>query len=64
MVSNDTMVERDPLYSGDVIWEKCAVVLRIAPTFFRFGSFEIFKETDKYSGMKGPSEGLKKEMMP
>jgi len=28
--------------------EKCAVVMRVAPSFFRFGSFEIFKEKDKY----------------
>ena len=44
--------------------EKCAVVLRVAPTFFRFGSFEIFKEEDSYSGSKGPSNGLKEKMMP
>ncbi len=44
--------------------EKCAVVLRLAPTFFRFGSFETFKERDKYSGMVGPSTGLKGKMMP
>jgi uncharacterized protein YdiU (UPF0061 family) len=44
--------------------EQCAVVLRLAPTWFRFGSFETFKETDKYSGMKGPSVGLKGSMMP
>jgi len=36
----------------------------LAPTWFRFGSFETFKETDKYSGMKGPSVGLKGSMMP
>ena len=47
LVVSDTTVARDPLYTGDVIMEKCAVVLRLAPTFFRFGSFEIFKETDR-----------------
>lgn len=56
---SDTRVERDPIYSGKIIHEKCAVVLRVAPTFFRLGSFEIFKDTDPYSGMKGPSAGLK-----
>lgn len=64
LVVSDTKVQRDPIYSGNVIWEKCAVVLRLAPTFFRFGSFETFKEKDKYSGMKGPSTGLKDEMLP
>jgi uncharacterized protein YdiU (UPF0061 family) len=59
LVVSDTKVERDPLYQGNVIWEKCAVVLRLAPTFFRFGSFETFKERDKHSGMTGPSVGLK-----
>lgn len=64
LVVSDTKVERDPVYSGNVIYEKCAVVMRVAPSFFRFGSFEIFKETDRYSGMKGPSNGLKATMMP
>lgn len=27
------------------IQERCTIVLRIAPTFLRFGSFEIFKTT-------------------
>ena len=39
-------------------------MLRLAPTFFRFGSFEIFKEKDKTSGRAGPSVGLKEQMMP
>jgi len=47
LVVSDSTVQRDPLYQGNVIWEKCAVVLRLAPTFFRFGSFETFKEHDK-----------------
>ena len=64
LVVSDTTVARDPLYTGDVIMEKCAVVLRLAPTFFRFGSFEIFKETDRQTGRKGPSTGLKHELMP
>jgi uncharacterized protein YdiU (UPF0061 family) len=40
-----------------VIDEICAVVMRVAPTFIRFGSFEIFKEEDE--GRIGPSVGLK-----
>ncbi|XP_063309194.1 protein adenylyltransferase SelO, mitochondrial-like [Pelobates fuscus] len=35
--------------------ESCTIVLRIAPTFLRFGSFEIFKETDELTGRGGPS---------
>ena len=36
--------------------------MRVAPTFIRFGSFEIFKEEDE--GRIGPSAGLKQEMAP
>jgi uncharacterized protein YdiU (UPF0061 family) len=50
LVVSDTTVARDKLYTGNVIHEKCAVVLRVAPTFTRFGSFEIFKAKDKMSG--------------
>mmetsp|Transcript_32089 Transcript_32089/g.31399 ORF Transcript_32089/g.31399 Transcript_32089/m.31399 type:complete len:152 (+) Transcript_32089:593-1048(+) len=38
--------------------------MRVAPCFMRFGSFEIFKEEDFHTGRKGPSHGLKNEMMP
>lgn len=47
LVVSDTTVQRDQFYNGNVIDEQCAVVLRVAPTFIRFGSFEIFKETDQ-----------------
>ena len=50
LVVSDTKVARDKLYTGNVKLEPCAVVLRVAPTFMRFGSFEIFKPKDKYSG--------------
>ena len=64
LIVSDSTVARDKLYTGDVRQEKCAVVMRVAPTFFRFGSFEIFKDTDPYSGGVGPSNWLKKEMLP
>ncbi|GGH35715.1 hypothetical protein IA57_07165 [Mangrovimonas yunxiaonensis] len=35
-------VLRDMLYNGHPEYEKGAVVCRVAPTFIRFGSFEIF----------------------
>ena len=54
IVVTDTTAERDPLYNGNRILEKCAIVLRLAPCFWRFGSFEIFKPLDAYSGRKGP----------
>ncbi|GCB70778.1 hypothetical protein scyTo_0008670 [Scyliorhinus torazame] len=56
-VTSDTKVMRDVLYDGHPIYEKCTIVLRIAPTFLRFGSFEIFKPMDESTGRKGPSCG-------
>ncbi len=38
--------------------------MRVAPSFFRFGSFEVFKEMDRHSGRQGPSTGLKDTLMP
>ena len=35
-------VLRDMLYDGNAAYEKGAVVCRVAPTFIRFGSFELF----------------------
>ncbi|MBC5863131.1 protein adenylyltransferase SelO [Flavobacterium turcicum] len=35
-------VLRDVLYNGNPAYEKGAVVCRVAPSFIRFGSFEIF----------------------
>eukprot|EP00744_Colponema_vietnamica_P013158 GILI01018458.1.p1 GENE.GILI01018458.1~~GILI01018458.1.p1 ORF type:complete len:696 (-),score=147.99 GILI01018458.1:178-2265(-) len=64
LVVSDSRVLRDPLYTGRAIMEPCAVVLRLSPTFWRFGSFEIFKPTDDYSGATGPSVGLEDEMLP
>jgi hypothetical protein len=38
--------------------ERCAVITRIAPTFLRFGSFEIVKGRDEDTGREGPSAGM------
>ncbi|KAJ6666414.1 hypothetical protein lerEdw1_000688 [Lerista edwardsae] len=54
-VTSDSEVIRDIFYDGNPKKEKCTIVLRIAPTFLRFGSFEIFKPPDEYTGRKGPS---------
>ncbi len=50
IVTSDTMIVRDPLYTGDPVKERASIVLRIAPTFFRFGSFEIFNQSDVKTG--------------
>ncbi|KAM9854679.1 selenoprotein O1 [Aulostomus maculatus] len=57
VVTSDSRVMRDVYYSGHPRHERCSVVLRIAPTFLRFGSFEIFKQQDEYTGRQGPSYG-------
>lgn len=57
LVTSDSRVIRDVYYSGNARLEKCSVVLRIAPTFLRFGSFEIFKPADEQTGRQGPSYG-------
>ncbi|KAL7878663.1 hypothetical protein AOLI_G00096370 [Acnodon oligacanthus] len=57
IVTSDSHVMRDVFYSGSPRMERCSVVLRIAPTFIRFGSFEIFKQADEFTGRQGPSYG-------
>eukprot|EP01135_Chromosphaera_perkinsii_P003869 Nk52_evm5s260 gene=Nk52_evmTU5s260 len=66
LVVSDTTAKRDPLYDGNEINEKCAIVLRTAPSFFRLGSWEIFKPRDARTMSGGPSAGntaLNKEML-
>ncbi len=41
MLTGD-QVQRDMFYSGNPQWEPGAVVCRVAPSFTRFGNFEIF----------------------
>ena len=54
-MTSDSTVIRDILYDGNPILEKCTIITRIAPSFIRFGSFEICKPTDRLTGRKGPS---------
>lgn len=56
VVSSET-VPRDIKYSGNVRPEKCAVVIRLSPTFIRFGSFQLALK-DEYN----PTRGGKKEL--
>ncbi|GAB1609313.1 protein adenylyltransferase SelO, mitochondrial-like [Argonauta hians] len=62
-VTSDSTVVRDIFYSGNPIHEKCTIVLRIAPTFLRFGSFEIFKGEDEVTHRSGPSTGNKQLLL-
>ncbi|TDH71319.1 hypothetical protein CCR75_005740 [Bremia lactucae] len=65
VMSRELQVLRDVFYNGNATYEPTAVVTRIAKTFLRFGSFEIFKMTDQFTGATGPSATLpnKKEML-
>ncbi|KAE8900122.1 Selenoprotein O [Phytophthora fragariae] len=65
VMSRETQVLRDVFYDGNAKMEPTAVVTRIAKSFLRFGSFEIFKDQDKFTSMAGPSAHLenKQEMM-
>lgn len=57
LVTSDTRVPRDIHYNGNVTLERASVVLRIAHSFLRFGSFEICRPTDAVTGRAGPSVG-------
>jgi len=56
-ITSESTVIRDIMYDGNPILEKCTAILRISPTFIRFGSFEICKEKDPSTGRRGPSVG-------
>jgi len=52
---SDQTIQRDKYYTGQVTREQMAVVGRVAPSFFRFGSFEIFKTEDDKTRRAGPN---------
>ena len=56
-ITSDDYVIRDIYYNGNEIRERCTVISRIAETFIRFGTFEIFKTRDELTGRFGPSVG-------
>ncbi|CAK8692674.1 protein nucleotidyltransferase YdiU-like [Clavelina lepadiformis] len=47
LVVSDDPVIRDPFYNGNVIQEKAAIVLRLAQSWFRFGSLEVLAENNE-----------------
>lgn len=57
LVISDDKVIRDKFSTGNIQEEYCAVVSRLTPTFFRFGSFEIAKGTDVLTGRSGSNPG-------
>lgn len=55
IIITDDFVIRDPLYNNTKIYETVAIVMRMAPNFIRFGSFEICRIADFNSG---PSKNM------
>ncbi|WP_170857221.1 protein adenylyltransferase SelO [Flavobacterium micromati] len=51
MLSGDQVV-RDVLYNGNPAYEKGAIVCRVAPSFIRFGSFEMFASRKDHTNLK------------
>ena len=48
----DDPIPRDRFYNGQLKNEKAAVVLRLAPTWFRFGSFEILARNEEFRELR------------
>ncbi|MBC3845328.1 YdiU family protein [Winogradskyella echinorum] len=51
MLSGDDVL-RDMLYDGNADYEKGAIVARVAPTFIRFGNFELFAARKDLDNLK------------
>lgn len=51
MLSGDDVL-RDMLYDGNADYEKGAIVSRVAPTFIRFGNFELFAARQDLKNLK------------
>ena len=51
MLSGDQVL-RDVLYNGNPAYEKGAIVCRVAPSFIRFGSFELFASRKDLANLK------------
>ena len=51
ILSGDDVL-RDMLYDGNADYEKGAIVSRIAPTFIRFGNFELFAARKDHKNLK------------
>ena len=54
IITSDTPVFRDIEYNGNIQRENASIVTRLAPTFIRFGSFQIADPLDE-TGASGPS---------
>lgn len=56
LVSTGEQIARDMFYNGNPQFEPGAIVMRVAPSFLRFGNFEIFASKNEISNLKKLSE--------
>lgn len=47
LVVSDDAVMRDQFYNGNVVAERAAIVLRVAPSWFRIGSLQILESNSE-----------------
>jgi uncharacterized protein YdiU (UPF0061 family) len=52
LISTGDQVLRDVIYDGNPAYEKGAVVCRVAPSFIRFGNFELFSSQKDLKTLK------------
>jgi len=52
LILSGDQVLRDILYNGNPAYEKGAIVCRVAPSFIRFGSFELFSSRNDRANLK------------
>ncbi len=52
LATTEDMVLRDILYDGNAAYEKGAIVCRVAPSFIRFGNFEILAAHNDLKNLK------------
>ncbi|HEX8376779.1 MAG TPA: YdiU family protein [Pedobacter sp.] len=52
LVATGDQVMRDMFYNGNPGYEPGAIVMRVAPSFLRFGNFEIFAATNEIENLR------------
>jgi uncharacterized protein YdiU (UPF0061 family) len=64
LVLTGDQVLRDVLYNGNPAYEKGAVVCRVAPSFIRFGNFELFSARKDQENLKKLADYTIKHFFP
>ena len=57
-------MKRDQFYNGKIRNERAAIVLRLAPSWFRIGSFELLARDGEVSLLKQLSDFVIKNYFP